>query len=95
MPDLETEEKAAERIASNKFNEMFRNKEDEINKTFEDKKNKLNKLNDNVKKLKNYIKENNNKIFAIENKLVHTENERNNLLLNSNQVYVALKGTEN
>ena len=61
----------------------------------EDKKNKLNKLNDNVKKLKNYIKENNNKIFAIENKLVHTENKLDNLLLNSDQLYVGLKGTEN
>ena len=27
MPDLETEEEAAERIASNKFDEMFKNKE--------------------------------------------------------------------
>ena len=56
---------------------------------------KLNKLNNNVKKLKNYIKENNNEIFAIENKLTHTENERDNLLLNSNQLYVTLKGTKN
>ena len=90
MPDLETEEEAAERIAKtsalNKFDEMFRNKEDEINNTFEDKKNKLNKLNNNVKKLKNHIKENNNKLFAIENKLGHNESEHNNLLLRSNQL---------
>ena len=62
IPDLETEEEAAGRIAKtgalnkfkdkiDNFDEMFRNKEDEINKTFEDKKNKLNKLNNNVKKI--------------------------------------------
>ena len=99
MPDLETEEEAAERIAKtdkiDNFDEMFRNKEDEFNKTFKDKENRLNKLNNNVKKIKNYIEENNNKIFAIENKLAHTENERDNLLLNSNQLYSTLKGTKN
>ena len=106
MPDLETEEEAAERIAKtgalnkfkdkiDKFDEMFRNKEDKFNKTFKDKENRLNKLNNNVKKIKNYIKENNNKIFAIENKLARTENERDNLLLNSNQLYSTLKGTKN
>ena len=110
MPDLETEEEAAERIAKtsalnkfkdkiDNFDEMFTNREDELNKTFKDKETKLstklNKLNNNVKKLKNYIKENNNKIFAIENKLVYTENELNNLLLKSNQLYVVLKGTKN
>ena len=94
MPDLKTEE-AAERIAKtgalnkfkdkiDNFDEMFRNKEDEFNKTFKDKENRLNKLNNNVKKIKNYIEENNNKIFAIEKKLAHTENEHDNLLLNSN-----------
>ena len=43
MPDLETEEEAAERIALNKFkdkidnfDEMFRNKENEFNKSFKD-----------------------------------------------------------
>ena len=74
---------------------MFRNKEDKFNKTFKDKENRLNKLNNNVKKVKNYIEENNNKIFAIENKLVRTENKRDNLLLNSNQLYSTLKGTKN
>ena len=74
---------------------MVRNKEDKFDKMFKDKKNRLNKLNNNVKKIKNYIKENNNKTFAIENKLAHTENERNNLLLNSNQLYSTLKGTKN
>ena len=70
VPDLETEEEAAERIALNKFSgkinnfdEMFKNKENEFNKRFRDKENelrtKLNKLNNDVK---NYIKENNDKI---------------------------------
>ena len=77
MPDLETEEEAI----LNKF------KEDEINKTFEDKENRLNKLNNNVKKIKDYIKESNNKLNTIKYKLDYTENERNNLLLNSNQLY--------
>ena len=53
------------------------------------------KLNNYVKKIKKYIEENNNKILAIENKLAHTENERDNLLLNSNQLYSTLKGTKN
>ena len=65
---------------------MFRNKEDEFNKTFKDKEDRLNKLNNNVKKIKNYIEENNDTLFAVENKLGHTENERVNLLLNSNQL---------
>ena len=39
MPDLETEEEAAERIA--KASEMFKNKEDEFNKRFKDKENEL------------------------------------------------------
>ena len=106
MPDLETEEEAAERIAKtgalnkfkdkiDNFDEMFRNKEDKFNKKFEDKENRLNKLNNNVKKIKNYIEENNNKIFAMENKLAHHESERDNLLLNSNQLYSTLKRTKN
>ena len=48
MPDLKTEEEAAERIALNKFkdkidnfDEMFSNKEDEFNKMFKIKKIKL------------------------------------------------------
>ena len=60
MPDLETEEEAAERIAKtgalnkfknkiDNFDHMFRNKEDEFNKMFKDKENRLNKLNNNVK----------------------------------------------
>ena len=62
-----------EEASLNKFKEMVRNKEDKINKTFEDKENRLNELDNNVKKMRDYIKENNN--------------ERNNLLLNRNQLY--------
>ena len=40
IPDLETEEEAAERIALNNFDEMFKNKENEFNKSFKDKENK-------------------------------------------------------
>ena len=47
MPDLETEEEAAERIALNKFidkinnfDKMFKNKVNEFNKSFKDKENK-------------------------------------------------------
>ena len=95
MPDLETEEEAAKTNILNKINNfdgMVRNKEDKFDKMFKDKENRLNKLNNNVKKIKKYIKE--NKIFAIENKLAHTENKRDNLLLNSNQLYFTLKGTK-
>ena len=56
---------------------------------------KLTKLNNNVKKIKDYIKENNDELNTIKHKLDHTENERNNLLLNRNQLYSKLKGTEN
>ena len=65
MPDLESEEEAAERIAKtsalnkfsnkiNNFDEMFKKKENEFNKSFKDKENenstKLNKINNHVKK---------------------------------------------
>ena len=91
MPDLETEEEAI----LNKFNEMVRNKEDEISKTFKDKENRLNKSNNNVKKIKDYIKEDNNKLDTIKHTLDYTENEPNNLLLDRNKLYGKLKGTEN
>ena len=97
MPDLETEEEAAKTNILNKinnFDELVRNKEEKFDKMFKDKENRLNKLDNNVKKIKNYMKENNKKIFAIENKLAHTENERDNLLLNSNQLYSTLKETK-
>ena len=90
MPDLETEEEAAERIALNKFidkinnfDEMFKNKENEFNKRFKDKENelstKLNKLNNDVKKINNYIKENNDKINS-------KEKEYNKLLLKYSEI---------
>ena len=68
---------------------MVKNKEDEFDKMFKDKENRLNKLN-NVKKIKNYI-EKNNKIIDMKNELDYTENKRNNLLLDCNQLYNKLK----
>ena len=91
MSNLETEKETT----LNKFKEMVRNKEDEIDKAFEDKENRLNKLNNNVKKIKDYIKENNNELDTIKHKLDYTENERYQLLLDRNQLYDKLKGTEN
>ena len=41
------------------------------------------------------MKENNNKLNTIKYKLDYTENERNNLLLNSNQLYGKLEETKN
>ena len=84
-----------EEVTLNKFKEMVRNKEDEINKTFEDKQNRFNKLNNNIKKIKDYIKENNNKPNTVKHKLDYTENECNNLLLNSNKFYGKLEETKN
>ena len=91
LPDLETKEEAT----LNKFKELVRKKEDEINTTFKDKENRLNKLNNNVKKIKHYIKENNKKLNTIKHKLDYPENECNNLLLNSNQLYGKLEETKN
>ena len=83
MPDLETEEKAAERIAKtssndkvfNVLNKFRNNVESEMSNLDEMVTNKeskwsskLNKLNNNVKKLENYIKENNDK------KIIWTKN---------------------
>ena len=90
MSNLETEKEAT----LNKFKEIVKNKEDEIDKAFEDKENRLSKLNNNVKK-KDYIKENNYKLNTIKHKLDYTENERNQLFLDRNQLYGRLKGTEN
>ena len=66
MPDLETEEEATLNKFKDKidnFDEIVRNKEDEIDKAFKDKENRLKKLNNNVKKIENYIKENNKKLL--------------------------------
>ena len=98
MPDLETEEEAAEKIAKtgalnkfknkiDNFDEMFRNKEDEFNKTFKDKEDRLNKLNNNVKKIKNYIEENNDKIN-------NKEKEYNKLLLKYSEINRELNKTK-
>ena len=102
MPDLETEEEAAKTNILNKFSnkinnfdEMVRDKENKYNEMFKDKEDRLNKLNNNVEKLKNYIEENNNKIIAMKNQLDYTENERNNLLLDINQLYNELKENKN
>ena len=74
MPDLETEEKASERIAKssdddkvsdvlNKFKNNMEVEMSNLDKMVMDKENKwsikLNKLNNDIKKLDNYIKENN------------------------------------
>ena len=48
-----------------------------------------------LKKIKDYINENNNKLNTIKYKLDYTENKRNQLLLDRNQLYGKLKGTEN
>ena len=98
MPDLETEEEAAEGIAKtgalnifkdkiDNFDEMFRNKENEFNKTFKDKEDRLNKLNNNVKKIKNYIEENNDKIN-------NKEKEYNKLLLKYSEINRELNKTK-
>ena len=65
MPDLETEEAAAERISTNALDKFKNNIEIEMNnldKIVKNKENefstKLNKLNNDIKKIENYIKEN-------------------------------------
>ena len=47
---------------------------------------KINKLNNDVKKLDDYIKENNDKKINMDKKLDIFENERDDLLLKSNQL---------
>ena len=109
MPYLETEEKAAERIAKtsdndkvfnvlNKFKNNIEVEMSNLDKIVMDKESKwstkLNKLNNDVKKLDNYIKENNDKKIKIEKELDVNENERNNLLLKYNQSNEELKSTK-
>ena len=92
MPDLETEEKAAERIAKtssndkvfnvlNKFRNNVESEMSNLDKMVTNKESKwsskLNRLNNNVKKLENYIKENDKKI-NIDKKLDIVENKCNN-----------------
>ena len=85
MPDLETEEEAAERILINSLNKFKNNIEIEMSKLDKIVKNKenefstkLNKINNDIKKIDNYIKENNNKI-------IKKEKEYNEILLKYNE----------
>ena len=85
MPDLETEEEAAERISINALDKFKNNIEIEMNnldKIVKNKENefstKLNKLNNDVKKIDNYIKENNDKI-------IKKEKESNEIFLKYNE----------
>ena len=93
MPDLETEEKASERIVKtndddkvlnvlNKFKNNIESEMNNLDKMVTNKENKwsnkLNKLNNDVKKLDKYIKENNEKKINTENELEIVENECNN-----------------
>ena len=70
MPDLETEEEAAERIlinSLNKFKNYIEIEMSNLDKIVKNKENefstKLNKINNDIKKIDNYIKENNDKII--------------------------------
>ena len=97
MPDLETEEDAAKRIADhydylgkiNKFKKSMENNMDNFNEMFKHKENKiydkLNKLGNKIEKMNNYIKENNDKKVDMENKLNVAKDQYNNLLLKHNQ----------
>ena len=101
MPDLETEEEAAETIAKvsdddkvfnvfSKFKNNIESKMSNLDKTAMSKENKwsskINKLNNDLKKLDDYIKENNDKKINMDKKLDIFENERDDLLLKSNQL---------
>ena len=94
MPDLETEEEAAERISTNALNKFKNNIEIEmsnLDKIVKNKENelstKLNKLNDDVKKIDNYIKENNDKI-------IKKEKEYNEIFLKYNESIKELEKTK-
>ena len=96
MPDLETEEEAAERIAKTSGNDKVFNilrkinntnvKIDNLDEMATDKLNKwslkLNKLNNDIEKLDNYIKENNDKKISTEKELDDAENKYHRLLKN-------------
>ena len=94
MPDLETEEEAAERISTNTLDKFKNNIEIEMNnldKIVKNKENefstKLNKLNDDVKKIDNYIKENNDKT-------IKKEKEYNEIFLKYNESIKKLEKTK-
>ena len=85
MPDLETEEEAAERILINSLNKSKDNVKIEmssLDKIVKNKENefstKLNKTKNDIKKIDNYIKENNDKNFK-------KEKEYNEILLKCNE----------
>ena len=93
MPDLETEEEVAERIAKTSALNKFKNNMEvgmsNLDKIVKNKENefstKLNKLN-NVKKIDNYIKENNDKI-------IKKEKEYNEIFLKYNESTKELEKT--
>ena len=94
MPDLETEEEAAERISTNALDKFKNNIDIEMNnldKIVKNKENelstKLNKLNNDVKKIDNYIKENNDKITK-------KEKEYNKIFLKYNESIKELEKTK-
>ena len=94
MPDLETEEEAAERISTNALDKFKNNIEIEMNnldKIVKTKENefstKLNKLNNDVKKIDNYIKENNDTI-------IKKEKEYNEIFLKYNESIKDLEKTK-
>ena len=95
MPDLETEEEVAERIAKtsalNKFKNNMEVEMSNLDKIVKNKENefstKLNKLNDDVKKIDKYIKENNDKI-------IKKEKEYNEMFLKYNESIKELEKTK-
>ena len=94
MPDLETEEQAAERISTNaldKFKNSIETEMNNLDKIVENKENefstKLDKLNNDAKKIDNYIKENNDKI-------IKKEKEYNEIFLKYNDSIKELEKTK-
>ena len=89
MPDLETEEEAAERISTNALDKFI--KMNNLDKIVKNKENeystKLNKVNNDVKKTDNYIKENNDKI-------IKKEKECNEIFLKYNESIKELEKTK-
>ena len=96
MPDLETEEDAAKRIADHydylnkitKFKNSMENNMDNFDEKFKHEENKtydkLNRLGNKIEKINNYIKENNDKKVDMENKL-NVAKDQYYLLLEYNQ----------
>ena len=94
IPDLETEEEAAERISTNALDKFKNNIEIEMNNLDKIVKNtenefntKLNKLNNDVKKIGNHIKENNDEI-------IRKEKEYNEIFLKYNKSIKKLEKTK-